>query len=89
LNEKAGRAGDLETSLSSSALAFNAVLCSSIADRGRLPVALGKGADDEEEDCRAGNTKGGFGGGGFARGEACEVEGRACWEDESIIAAVV
>ena len=75
LNENEGRAGDLELLPSPSVVEIiNAGSCASIADRGRLPVALEKdeGAD-EEDDGLAGNTKGGFGGGRAARDDVWEA----------------
>ena len=84
LNEKAGKAGDRGTDFSSSTLAFAATLRGSIADRGRLPAARGIEVGPEEEDGRAGKTNGGFGGGGFVRGDVCESEGSS-WEAVSSI----
>ena len=84
LNEKAGRAGDRGTGLSSSALAFAAALRGSMAERGRLPVALENEEGAEEDEGRAGKTNGGFGGGGCDRGDACGSEGRA-WDAISAI----
>ena len=71
LNEKAGSAGDLETSLLSSALEYAVAFRGSIAERGLLPVVLENEDGAEEDDGRAGNTNGGFGGGKFARGIVC------------------
>jgi hypothetical protein len=77
LNEKAGKAGDFDPCLLSSALANGTVWRGSIAERGRLPVALEKEEGAEADDGRAGKTKCGFGGGGFERGDVCELEGDA------------
>lgn len=77
LNENAGRAGDRGTCFWSSAAVFAAEFRGSIADCGLLPVALEKEDGAEEDDGRAGKTNGGFGGGGFDRGDACGLEGRA------------
>jgi hypothetical protein len=85
LNEKAGSAGDRETKISSSVSALGAVLRGSIADRGRLPVALETEDGAEEDDGRAGKTNGGFGGGGYDRGDDCESEKPACWDAMSFM----
>lgn len=71
LNEKAGRAGDRGRGFSSPRITLDAALFGSIADRGLLPVARESEEGAEEDDGRAGNTNGGFGGGGFDRGDAC------------------
>jgi len=74
LNENEGRAGDLELLPSPSVVEIiNADSCASIADRGRLPVALEKDEGADEEDGLAGNTNGGFGGGRAARGDVWEA----------------
>jgi hypothetical protein len=80
LKEKAGSAGDRAAGLSSPRLAGGAELRGSIADWGRLPVALEKEDGAEEDDGRAGKTNGGFGGGGFDRGDAWGLE-RSAFED--------
>lgn len=84
LNENAGRFGDRETCCSSLALVFSAELRGSIADRGLLPVALENDEGAEEDDGRAGKTNGGFGGGGFGRGDDCGLEKGAFWDAISI-----
>lgn len=80
LNEKAGSAGDRAAGRSSSRFTGGAELRGSIADRGRLPVALDREDGAEEDDGRTGKTNGGFGGGGFARGDAWGSE-RSAFED--------
>jgi hypothetical protein len=80
LNENDGRAGDLGMLPSTSVVEIiKADSCASIAERGRLPVALEKDEGAEEEDGLAGNTKCGFGGGRAVRGDAWGAsEGRLC-----------
>lgn len=74
LKENEGRAGDLELLPSPSVVEIiNAGSWASIADRGRLPVALEKDEGADEEDGLAGNTKGGFGRGRAARGDVWEA----------------
>lgn len=46
----------------------------STADCGRRPVALETDDGAEDDDGRIGKTNGGFGGGGFGRGDGCGVE---------------
>lgn len=74
LNEKVGNAGDRGFDFSISALESSTLIRGSIADRGRLPVALESEDGAEDEEGRAGKTKGGFGGGGITRGEDCGLE---------------
>ncbi len=45
-------------------------------DLGRRPIVLGEGEEADEEEGRAGNTNGGFGGGTPRWGEGCELESR-------------
>lgn len=78
LKEKAGRAGDREAGLLPSPFTAGAEVRGSIAECGRLPVALEKEDGAEEEDGRAGKTNGGFGGGGCDRGDACTFTGCGC-----------
>lgn len=84
LKEKAGSAGDRTAGLSSPTIAGAAELRGSIADRGRLPVALESEDGAEEDDGRAGKTNGGFGGGGFDRGDAWGLERSACEDAMSL-----
>jgi hypothetical protein len=88
LNEKAGRAGDREAGLLPSTLAVGPEFRGSIAECGRLPVALEKEDGAEEDDGRGGKTNGGFGGGGCDRGDACTFEGCTCWDAISPIVGV-
>jgi len=74
LNEKEGNAGDRGFGFSISVFESSTAIRGSIADRGRLPMAQGEEDGAEEEDGRAGNTKGGFGGGWFDRGDVCGLE---------------
>jgi hypothetical protein len=84
LNEKAGRAGDREGPFPSSAPDCE----TSMADRGRLPVAREKEEGAEEDEGRAGKTNGGFGGGGFDRGDAWEPAGRVRGAARSLMPGV-
>ena len=63
LNENAGRAGDLGFTESFLVATIKDGSMMSMADRGRLPAALDRDDGAEDDDGRAGNTKGGFGGG--------------------------
>jgi len=76
LNEKFGRAGDRDLRISKSVVAPNAIVCGSIADRGRLPVTREKdeGVEEDDDDGRIGKTKGGFGGGGMCFSDVCISE---------------
>lgn len=69
LNEKAGSVGDLSLEVSLSVVITSPGSWVSTADRGRRPVARERDDGAEDDDGRAGKTKGGFGGGGFDLGD--------------------
>jgi hypothetical protein len=69
LKENAGRAGDLGFGPSFSVEIAKGGSWVSMADRGLRPVAREKDEGAEEDDGRAGKTKGGFGGGSVVLGE--------------------
>ena len=81
LKENAGRAGDLRLGFSPSVEITKPGSCESIADRGRRPVAREKDEGADEDDGRAGKTKGGFGGGGGGFGDVCGLAAGASGED--------
>jgi hypothetical protein len=81
LKENAGRAGDLSFGFSPSVEIIKPESCESTADRGRRPVAREKDEGADEEDGRAGKTKGGFGGGGGGFGNVWGVATGASGED--------
>lgn len=69
LKEKAGSTGDLCFDFSPSVVMTSPGSRESTADRGRRPVARENDDGAEDEEGRAGNTNGGFGGGTADRGD--------------------
>lgn len=73
LKLKFGRAGERPKPLSMGSLLISRrCIGSSTTDLGRRPIALEK--DEPDEEGRAGNVNGGFGGGTLRLGEGCELE---------------
>ena len=82
MNEKDGRAGDLDFGLSASFVEIiKTDSCVSVVDRERLPVALENDEGAEEEEGLAGKTKCGFGGGNAVRGDDWEASRAGFFND--------